>query len=482
MKSHIFKTLSAAFFAALLAVPAARAAWYDFAKNESAPEIAELNMAGRQLENLVELLEIYTDELKANRLVVRGKAETTRGRIGAVLVSVDGGANFSKAKLERSGAFLFDFTPVIDKEFVLQVKVLDTTGRGSDPAAGAIRAVLRQDKSREDATTLFYALLDLYKKKDRDGFMALVSENFEGSRASLVEGLESDFANLDSIDIQPSISRVGRTGSMVEIQFGFNRRVQARASGAAGGRMMTDKSRTSMTFIREGETMKLYAMAAPLIFGVASSGEVATSVEPAAQGDQVLTVTAEGDAVKVEQQQTVEGTSDQTASNIVIGTLVVNCSMNSGDALRTCPSVALDTRGARGTLSFVQQRHATNMNSGEISVMAHIDASPPTVNTTGCVWVLDPNSVIRDTGQTDINAVKNVSADPADYQQAIPADNEVTLTVGKVYAVKTPTLYALLRATPGGTCSYSLPPTDPEMVINNVTFEYRIQLSQNPAF
>lgn len=481
MESRIFKTLAVAVFAAGLAVPSARAAWYDFAKNENAPEIAEFNLAGRQLENLVELLEIYTDELKAGKLVVRGKAETTRGRIGAVLVSVDGGANFTKAKLERSGAFFFDFTPVIDKEFTLQVKVLDTTGRGSDPAAGAIRAVLRQDKSREDALALFQSLLDLYKKKDRDGFMALVSESFEGSRAALVEGLENDFSNLDSIDIQPSVSRIGRTGGMVEIQFSFNRRAQARASGSKGGRMLTDKSRTSMTFIREGETMKLYAMAAPLIFGLGASGEVATSVDPSAEGDQVLTVTAEGDAVKVEQKATVNATEDQTASNIVSGTLNVVCAMATGDTVTNCPSVALDSRANQGTLTYQQQRHARDMNQGEISVTSKFNEHPPATAATGCVWVVEPNSLIRDSGMTDLNAVKNVSADPADYQQAIPADNVVQIVQNRVYIVKTPTLYALLKATTAN-CSYTPPGAGADVVSVNAVIQYRIQLSQNPAF
>jgi len=39
-------------------------------------------------------------------------------------------------------------------------------------------------------------------------------------------------------------------------------------------------------------------MAAPLIFGIAGSGNVATSVDSQAGGSDVLTVTDEGDAVK----------------------------------------------------------------------------------------------------------------------------------------------------------------------------------------
>lgn len=454
-----------------------RAAWYDFAKNDAAPEVLELQVAGRQMENLVELLEVYPDELKGGKLVVRGKASTSRGSIGAVLVSVDGGANFAKAKLERSGAFFFDFAPTLEREHEFQIRAVDTTGRASDPKSGAFKILVRPDKSREEVLRLFNALIELYKKKDRAAFMGLVAEGFEGNRSALEEGLEKDFSSLSSIDIFPAVLRVGKVGGVTELEFSFSRRVQSRSSG----KVLSDKSRSVMSFIREGEELRLYSMAAPLIFGVASGGEVATSVDSTADGDPVLAVTAEGDAVKVEQQQTVSASAEQTVSNIVTGQLSIVCAMATGDTNTNCSSVALDSRAATRNLTYQQQRHARDMNTGEVSVTAHFNEHPPTTAATGCVWVVEPNSLIRDLGVSDPGLVKTVSSDPADYDTAIPANGEVRLVAGKVYAVKTPTLYALLKATTAN-CSYTPPGGGADVVSVNAVFEYRIQLSQNPAF
>jgi hypothetical protein len=472
------------FLIALLAAPlTAEAAWYDFARNESAPEIAQLQVAGRQMEDLVEVLKLYPDELAGGKLVVRGRAETTRGKIGAVLVSVDGGVNFEKAKLEKSGSFFFDFVPKAEREYEFQVKVLDTTGRASDPKAGSFKILVEIDRGREEALALFNKLLDLYKAKDRDGFMARVSENFEGSPAALEEGLEKDFSSLSSIDIQPSILRVAKANGTVAVQFSFTRRAQSRTSG----KVLTDRSVTNMSFIREGEEYKLQAMAAPLIFGVAGSGNVATSVEMRAGGDNILTVTDQGDAVKIEQKESVTGTEGQVVSNIVAGTLNVSCSMNTGDTTPYCPSVALDSRATVRNLTFQQQRHAENMNEGEVSVAAFVDTSnpPASLNTPQpagpCMWVVEPNSGILDTGKTVLTDIKTVSSDEMDYRQAIPGNNErVDIVLNRVYAIKTPTLYGLLKAT-SLSCSYAPPPANPEITIN-ATFQYRVQLSQNPSF
>ncbi|MBI5209625.1 MAG: hypothetical protein HY927_06575 [Elusimicrobia bacterium] len=462
--------------AALLALSGAEAAWYDFARNESAPEIAELSVAGRQMEDLVELLALFPDELKGGKIVLRGRAATTRGSMGAVLVSVDGGANFEKAKLERSGAFFFDFSPTPEREHELQIRAVDTTGRSSDPKAGSFKLVVRPDRSRGETLAVFNKLLELYKAKDRAGFMARVSENFEGSRSALEEGLESDFANLSNIELQPSIDRVGNVGGVIEVDFTFNRKVQSRTSS----KTLTDKSKTTMSFIREGEEYKLYSMAAPLIFGVAATAEVATSVDAVSQGDKVLAVTAQGDAVQVTQQQSAGATADQTVSNIVSGTLNVVCAMNTGDTTPLCPAVSLESRASTRNLTFQQQRHARDMDTGEVSITVSIP--DPLVASNGCVWVVEPGSRIRDIGQSSLEAVKTVSSDSADYAQAIPADNAVAVTVGKVFAVKTPTLYALLKATTAA-CTYTPPPPGPPKEVSiNAVFEYRIQLSQNPSF
>jgi len=478
MRKYFIPFLSAMMAAALSAAPV-RAAWYDFARNDSAPEIASLDVAGRQMEDLVEVLEVFPEELKGGKLVIRGKAETSRGKIGAVLVSVDGGKNFEKTKVSRGGVFIYSFSPVIDREYGFQVRALDTTGRSSDPKAGAFGIVVKPDTAKQEAVDLFRTLLDLYKAKDRGGFMAHVAVDFEGDRSLLEEGLEKDFDNLNSINIVPSITRVSRTGKRVVIYFSFNRKVQSRASG----KTLTDRSQSSMSFTREGERVVLFSMSAPLIFGVAATADVATGVEFTSSGDKVLVVTDDGDALQVEQQESVNATADQVVSNIVAGSLAVTCNTNTGDATPRCQAVALRSRAEARKLTFPEVRHAT-MGIGEVSVSVDMDSPPPPGVTTGCAWSVEANSLIRDTGKTKLTDVKVVSSDENDYVQAIPADNRITIVPGRVYAVKTPELYALLQMRAGASCTHTPPPLPPggwEIVIN-ATFDYRIQLSQNPSF
>lgn len=469
-------------FAVALAFAASpgRAAWYDFAKNDAAPEVARLEVAGRDMEDLVELLTLYPDELKGGKLTVRGKAQTSRGNIGAVMVSVDGGTSFEKAKLDRSGAFLFDFAPVQDREYELQLKALDTTGRSSDAKAGAFKFVVRLDRTREETLKTFEALLEHYRAKDRAAFMARVSVRFQGDRVALEDALQKDFSSLEDIRLKPSIARVSRTEGVSEVFFQFQRTVRSRTSG----KTLSDSSSSAMAFTRDGEEMTLYSMSQPLIFGLSGGAEVATSVEPSAQGQQVIAVTAQGDTIKVEQQVTVNETSGQTASNIVSGTLVVNCSMNlvTEVGVPKCPAISLTSQAGTRLLTNQQLNHASNMTEGEVSVYIQDPATAPGAPLTAvpCTFVVEPTSLIRDMNAASLAAVQAVPSDAAEYVPSNTTGSRVEMTVGRVYAVKTPSLYALLRPTQA-TCTYGPAPNNAIVAIN-VSFDYRIQLSQNPSF
>ncbi|MBI5209626.1 MAG: hypothetical protein HY927_06580, partial [Elusimicrobia bacterium] len=260
---------------AALALQAVEAAWYDFARNENAPEISRMQVGGRQLEGSVELLTLYPDELQGGKLVVRGKAETTRGSVGTVLVSLDGGGDFQKAKVEKGGAFYFEFSPAVGQEYAFQIKALDTTGRASDPKAGAFKFVVRADQTRAEVLPAFNKLVELYKAEDRTGLMARMSDAFEGDRAALAKGLEADFADLSAIELEASVGRVGKTGSLVEVQYSFTRRAKSEAAGKA----VRGRSAGRMSFAQEGGDFKLFSMGSPVLFGVEAAAGAAAEAE-----------------------------------------------------------------------------------------------------------------------------------------------------------------------------------------------------------
>ena len=143
-------------------------------------------------------------------------------------------------------------------------------------------------------------------RENQDGFMAFVSDDFEGDLSSLEDAIEDDFRYFNNIVIRPIITNILPSDNEVELTFTFTRRVESSRSG----QILTDEASTYMIFERTEDGYRVSAMAAPLIFGLSNAEEVATVVDNDSIGQQVIAVNPEtGQASKVTQQETVEATA-----------------------------------------------------------------------------------------------------------------------------------------------------------------------------
>ncbi|MBT4888646.1 MAG: hypothetical protein HON65_03730, partial [Rhodospirillales bacterium] len=318
----------------------AKAAWYNFARQNDTPEITELTFGKYNLEELVEIFRIPAEDVSNSILVIRGRAEVMDGVIGSVRYSLDGGDTWEKAQLDRSGYFYFELRPDIGREYYFQIQAMDTTGKASDSSDGAFTFILEENRSEEIALATFQNLLNQYTDQNASAFMQMVSDDFDGDMFALEDALDTDFESLSSIIIKPTISRVIAQGKDVEVLFTFERSVHAINDGT----VLTDNSQSSMTFRRTEEGYKLYSMAAPLIFGVSGTSEVASTVDFGSVGDEVLVVSSTTGAAAVSEQS--EDVADST-SDVVSGSVTIDCvfdvSANDGSE-EVCPGFSLSTQ------------------------------------------------------------------------------------------------------------------------------------------
>lgn len=278
--------LALGFMALWLAFMPAQAAWWEFGRNDNDPVITELKFNKVDALRAEDRLIIGRDELEADRITVRGRAEIGKGSIGAVELTLDGGKTWVKAVLGDRGIFTYAFAPEIQREYQFAVRALTTTGAASNAEEHAFKLTVSPETAADQVRAAFLAMLQAYTTENKSAFMRLVSPDFQGIVSALEDAVADDFRYLDNIRIEPRIGRIAPFGGNYDVYFSFNRSVTSTRSG----QVLRDSAASSMSFQRTAEGFKAWRMAAPLIFGVSNPEDVATSVTREAVGTNVLTL------------------------------------------------------------------------------------------------------------------------------------------------------------------------------------------------
>ena len=282
------------------------AQWWKFGKRAEGPRITSLYLGKINAEEVEEELIINPEDLEGGALKIWGKAEVSRGEIGKVKISFDGGENWVEAKV-KEGSFYYEFKPEENREYHFLIYAVDTAGRKSDPEEWEMTIFYKPSATKAEVIKVFRRMLKAYMEENFSEFMQYVSEDFYGDLNALEDGLEKDFRFFDNIRINAHVRRVVKKGKEFELAFDFQRRM----TSVKTGKILQDSSSSSMLFAQERDGVKLVEMSAPLIFGVSETGEVATSVYEDAVGDDVIMVDEEGNATTVEQEGTVEDTMEE---------------------------------------------------------------------------------------------------------------------------------------------------------------------------
>ena len=448
------------------------------------------------LEILPGMLAVSVDDLEGNKLVIRGRAEISGGKIGAVLISLDGGDTWKKANLDPNGAFNFEFRPDFGREYDLRVKAVATTGKSSGYENDAFPFMIERNRSEDEVKETFLAMLRNYTNENRGEFMSFVSDDFEGDLNSLEDAIEDDFRFFDNIIIKPNITRVISLGSQFQISFTYDRMLQSTTTG----KVLTHRAASNMTFKRTGDGFKLIAMAAPLLFGVSNVDEVATTIEEASIGTAVIVVNQDtGVTTKPTLQDTVEDTvieqeaveeahaeEDAFASttDVRTGAATLQCSFESDSP----------TAGSCQGFIFSSQSIASGNNTEDVfhSRMSSADFAPYVDR-----FSSDPNPVfstsngaeLQDLGFGSLSSVTTVST--SGYQESLPDGGpKTTIVSGRLYEFRTDdTFYAVIKVT---SVSSSVGEVfDPATMDHNealtpstvsMSFQYKVQMNGEPRF
>jgi hypothetical protein len=309
--------LVAAILIQLLAISTAMAAWWEFGRREGEPAITEIKINAIDATRLVESVVLSRDDLINGAVVVRGRAEVRPGAIGLVEYSVDGGKTWRQATVGDRGMFSFDMKPEVGRSYVFVVRAITTVGRQTDDNEYTYKLSVGTSNSIEEVRTTFLRMLEAYRSKNRTEFMRYVSDDFQGIVSALDEAISADFRNFDNIRIEPNITRVSPFASGFEIYFTFNRQVYA----TRNARLLKDAAASTMMFKREGGGYKLVRLAAPLIFGVSSPTDVATTVTTQSIGQQVIVVNPNTGAAATAAQTSTNPTPSSASPTLDTGTI-----------------------------------------------------------------------------------------------------------------------------------------------------------------
>jgi len=311
--SRLFRALSILGALYLLLPLGANAAWWEFGRNDGEPYISSLRFNNVDAEQRDDLLVLTRDDLVGGLVNVRGKAESRRGDIGLVEISLDGGKNWASAALGERGLFSYEFRPQLDREYPLQIRAISTSGVSTGPEEHDFKLLVTSADGGREARAVFQKLIEAYQREDRASFMQNVSEQFEGNFGALEDGLSKDFRFLDDIRIQTQISRISRQERIYEIYFTYNRQVRSAKTGA----LLKDSAASVVGLRLEAGGMKLMRLSAPLIFGVSEAEDVATSVTGQSVGQQVLTIDANGNASQSSQGQTASASGSESGTKVL---------------------------------------------------------------------------------------------------------------------------------------------------------------------
>lgn len=275
----------------LLVWPGSAAAqWWRFGTDAAEPVFTELLFNQVQALDAERVLELDRDDLDGNRLIVRGRVEIGEGRIGRVEASLDAGSSWVEIPFNERGLFAFEFTPEFERSYPFRIRALSTTGVSSNELDHVFDLIVARSSAQEMVAQAFQRLIDRYQARDHSGFMAGVADDFVGNASALDSALSSDFRLFDGIRIQPTIRRISGQAGRYQVNFQFNRQVRA----VRTGELFSDRSVSSMIFVRRPEGYLLQEMASPLIFGLSDAAELATFDEAEAAGSEILQVDADG--------------------------------------------------------------------------------------------------------------------------------------------------------------------------------------------
>lgn len=260
-------------FLLLIGTTSVEAKWWIFGQSPEEVATRYIYLNDISYDELGEQVTLYRDMLPAGKVEIRGRGQSGKNRIGAAEISLDGGQSWQKVDLARDGSFHFRFTPEINKDYDLALRLLDTSGKSNAIEDTRKKLVVSDRDIQSIIRAALDAMITAYQFKNERDFMAYVDPDFAGDAMILERAIRKDFSILDQIDMRYTLnSLVSGSGGKVFTSISFNRQVTV----ARNGDILKDKGMTEFTFNLTGDKARVSAMKTPLIFGLSEKDSVGT--------------------------------------------------------------------------------------------------------------------------------------------------------------------------------------------------------------
>jgi len=269
------------------------AKWWIFGQSENEISTRYLYLNGVSYDELGDKVTVYRETLEQGQLVLRGKAATTSSAVGSVQVSTNGKESWEKARKTTDGSFEYAFRPETGKQYVLFVKIIDTTGKTNDVDATRKEVTVSDRNISALIRQAMDELVAAYRAEDPARFMALVSPDFAADPTVLDRAIRRDFTYFDQIDLRYTLNNVTAAPGKVFAAFTFSRKLTATRTGQT----LSDTGSSEFIFTLGEKGPFVFSMKNPLIFGLSDASNVATGTVNTGSDQPVIVVTRSGDVI-----------------------------------------------------------------------------------------------------------------------------------------------------------------------------------------
>jgi hypothetical protein len=271
----------------------AEAKWWIFGQSENEISTKYLYLNGIPYDELGDKVTIYRETLENGQVVLRGKAATSSSAVGSVQVSLNNKESWTKASKTFDGAFEYSFRPETGKNYVIFVKIIDTTGKTNEVDSTRKEVTISEQNIGALIRQAMDELLAAYMAEDPARLMKLVSENFAADSSVLDRAIRKDFSKFDNIDLRYTLNNVTATNEKIYAAFTFSRKLTSTKSG----KTLSDKGTSEFVFALGEKGPLVFSMKNPLIFGLSDAGNVATGTTNSGSNDPIIVVTSSGDVI-----------------------------------------------------------------------------------------------------------------------------------------------------------------------------------------
>lgn len=311
---RVLKCLSVFFILLMVAMPA-QAKWWIFGQANEEVQTRFVLLNDINYDELGDKVTLYRDSLPQGMVKIVGKAGISRGKVGGIRLSFDDRQTWQDAKFSDDGGFEFQFTPEINKTYVVFLEIMDTAGKTNDIEATRKEVTVSDQSMSNMVQQALDAMIAAYMAEDPARFMVNVDPDFAGDTTLLDFAIRKDFSSFDNLDLRYTINNLATDGhGNIHVIISYNRRV----TSARSGETYTDAGVTEFTFRPGAALPRCFSMKQPLIFGLSDAANIATGTLWSTTNDPVLVIGADGSLTTLLFSQAVSGDNSYESGSITL--------------------------------------------------------------------------------------------------------------------------------------------------------------------